>query len=344
MYAKSSQHMSSSTDNNSPAIYYHPTIVDIKDVDVDRISLCYPRETRHEFWQLWPLEYIHLTAPIKRGGALDHFLSEKRWSGKEFMIKGYEMYSRSGIVDVKNSDGTIPSIKRRVMVGYIAADTLPEHALFKLKMEKIVSYCNGLNDVHPITNPVQSHGDDKLNYIAFKVSDRSKFYDVERNPIDLNTLSRVTIKFIPTFHIETILVSSHICKFIISLVEATVTHIGSIDDELPEHFESLNFPVYKRVPKRKEKIKNIQVTVPHIDSIDNNINGFAKPLESLKIHVLKSGVGPRRWDMKIDAEENVNYTINNTSEFRLTSYHYGCLAATAIISGAFIYGLIYDKN
>lgn len=265
--------MSLKSDNNHQSDSSVDTAMNIDQVDLNRISSTFiPFGSGMEFldtegYKMWQLNY----------DVANLSMQEETPKKRELLIKGCEMYSHYGI---KRLNGPNGKYTRKVLRGYIAPSTIPAHDLFKSGVDKL--FPSQHIDEKLIDNPLKERDcgtDDKLCHVDFSINDKAKFYDLDGNVLDVNNILDVPIRFIPTGTIK-VFMSPHTTKFIISMTEVIITHIGTIHDDLPKHFESLLLSPCTT----KAIISMTEAIITHIRTIHDDL---PKHFESLKTPAVK---------------------------------------------------------
>ena len=247
--------MSSTSDNNLRNDRSSSTVLTMEELDLNRISstlIPFQDDVSYlndQGYKIWRLNYDHYKLRMPNITTM----SQK----EELLIKGCEMYSSGGIRDLMFSGDQVRKHKR--LSGYIAPSDISAHDWFKLRLDKLFLDSNTLSNGFRLENPLKRR-DEKLNYVTFNIDSNSKFYDLNENILDHDNLSKVPIRFIPTASIK-VFMSPHTTKLMLLITEATVTHIGKVHDEPPEHFESLKIPIVKpsKVVDLKQNVSNYNI-------------------------------------------------------------------------------------
>lgn len=145
------------------------------------------------------------------------------------IIKGCEMQSKFGIRKQKE-------YSKPYLIGILYPDSNLEQLAFVSCMngirDNIIDRATGLLD--DIKSIFFIKEGEETHHISFNIAKDCVFYDNDNNIIPWENLTRTPMKFIPTFCIHDIIITPHIKKFRILLLEAHVLQYEIKDENITQ--------------------------------------------------------------------------------------------------------------
>lgn len=185
-----------------------------------------------------------------------------------FVIKGCEMFSMKGILKRKYMHST--DIMGYALVGIIS-NSFSENVLFKSVMDECISQLSILTESE-LRSPFRTSGDTYSMGLPF-MNEKTvpNFFDLNGNVLQWYTLTGVSLRFIPTFHITKVHLSPYINKVCINLQEVTVTHVNTmiyaspqiIKHPLDEYERRMTAKVIRDTDEIVQKTVDVTTTVTY---------------------------------------------------------------------------------
>ena len=145
-------------------------------------------------------------------------------------------------------------------------------------MDVINSFCADLiksNKTLHILNPIKEL-DNKCS-VKFRITDKTKFLDLNDNILSFKLIENVRMRFIPIIHIRRLDINNGLFgTFLIDMVSAVVTHIYPRELKYDQHDTILalrnNGEIVQNLQKNLDKLKQIKFpeenTIPQTFSVD----------------------------------------------------------------------------